>query len=412
MALTDAQIADGLAGRYGSPAVTWRLTNVDRRGNARPVGNTSSPDLTPALLWEGGDNPGLEGGRISVDHNREAVTEASLTLLLDEVAGGVEGIDHVQLWEDVTIQPSGTADPETVSFSLGLFVPSFSDVTRHWDGRRVVALTLHDLTAHLLDVSGTAYQQDAATGYHAVLRDILDTQLGMRTDLPLTGPTLPMALSRPRDWRWYDIARDVTDGINRFPVWPDRSGIWRTRERVTPTAETPAVTYTTAVEPRMIDTGAPYVRSLDAPLVDNRRVVVSDFGETHITAPKYVMYENADPTSRVSTTATGVPRIDEVSADTRPSTRAILDKDTMRDIARYELRSLAAQAEPARFDTFPDPRRGPRESYLLTVEGAETAQLVRVASWSRALKPGAPMTHHVEVVTPVAITELLQVEAE
>lgn len=410
MALTAQRIATALA--EGAP-VTWRATNVDRRGNLRPLGDSTSADLTRALVWESGDNPGLEGGRIDLDNEREVPRQATVRLDLARVPGGLTSIDHVQLWEDRTIPGDGPGVPaEVAEFSLGVFVPSFNDVTHSWDGRPVVTLQLHDLTAHLLDSAGEAYSQPLGTGYWDVLRDVVGTRLGMLTDFPTGGPVLPQVLSRPRDFRWYDIARDVTDGFNRYPAWPDALGRFRTRERIDPWAEVAAVPYTTAIEPRMVDAGAPYVRGLDVPLVDNRRVVVADFGAEHIAAPQYVILENADPTSPVSTANTPVRLGRELKADTRPSTRAILDRPTMLAIGRYELRVLAAQAQPARFDTFPDPRRTNRESYLLTVEGAETAQLARCVRWSRALKPGAPMTHEVQIVRPVAITERHEVEAE
>ncbi|MCK9496167.1 MAG: hypothetical protein M0R75_11820 [Dehalococcoidia bacterium] len=359
-------------------------------------------------------------------------SDASIDLVVGNVPDGDETADAilgpVRLWQGTqptedeiaeffalaqTARPTYTPAPapEWVEFPRGIFVVSFADTTHPWDGRPIATLTLNDLTAHLLDTIGEAYTAASGTAYWDVVRELLEDYLGLLTDLPSGGPLLQQDFSRPRSWRFIDALRDLADGLNYHPVWPTALGRFTSRERANLALATAAVDYSDAQEPRMLDAGAPYVRKLDVPQVDNRRVVVADFGAEHIADPKYVIYENADPTSPVSTALTPV-RLGDLRADTRPSTRAIYDKPTMAAIAQYELRLLDAKARAASFDTFPDPRRGNHEYYRVTVAGAETAQLVRCSGWSQQLKPGAPMSHSVQVVRPVALTELFEIDDE
>ncbi|MCK9495211.1 MAG: hypothetical protein M0R75_06910, partial [Dehalococcoidia bacterium] len=107
MAATTEEIARALAN--GAP-VRWRLLSCDRRGNPRALGDSTTADLSDALLWESGDNPGLDGGRIDLDNDsREIALQATVRLDLARVPGGagLGDISHVRLLEDRLVQPGG-----------------------------------------------------------------------------------------------------------------------------------------------------------------------------------------------------------------------------------------------------------------------------------------------------------------
>lgn len=330
-----------------------------------------------------------------------------------------EWIELVQQRRAILVPPP---PPEDVEFPRGIYKPGFSDITYHWlravDGNGLptevvalfptVAVRLHDLSYWLLSSDlGDAVNIPAGTDYYDILRDICDA-LGLRHDFPAAGgPVTPVVAARPSTWSYAELARDVTDGRNLYPVYMDLIGIMRTRERVDPAIAPIAEHYRVDQEPRMIDSADAYVRSLDVPDFDNHRVV-------QITDPDhpdrgYVRYVNADPSSPISTVATGqVRNRDVISADSRPSTRLMLDDATARDVARFELRRLAAEARRASLSTLPDPRRGPHETYLVTIPGASDGVRHRVLGWSQQLRPGAPMQHRLAIAEPVAITEYVE----
>lgn len=93
----------------------------------------------------------------------------------------------------------------------------------------------------------------------------------------------------------------------------------------------------------------------------------------------------------------------ELKGDSDPSTKAVLDADVAADIAAYELRWAALNAERLQLATLLDPRREPREYYTLDLTDLEDESLVGVIGWDMELRPGAIMRHSVGRARELAI---------
>lgn len=384
---TAGQVQNALAGRGQAISTAIRVEH-------RTKGGLFLADLTAA--WIAG-----EGG-IECDNSRAVITTGDMLFFAD-LMPALDELDQLYVYERVKVRPRGYTDAVEVDVPIGLFRPSFSERRRQDDGRPLLAIHLQDQTSHLISATlDEPYEVAAGTAYRTEMGAIL-TSLGLRNGITAGGPVTPLAHTFGPGETWYAVLKWLADGINYFTPYPDREGIFRTKERINPANVEAAIHYAdTDAGVQMLDIEAGYREPLDRVAVKNRCVVVID--DPRHADYGYTTWENADPTSPVSTenVATDLVAFDY---DTSPSTRCILDAATAEAIARYELRAQATLASQSELSTFPDPRREPHEYYTVTLLDAESAQKFRVLGWRRSFGSQS-MQHRLARVTSVALTEV------
>jgi len=95
----------------------------------------------------------------------------------------------------------------------------------------------------------------------------------------------------------------------------------------------------------------------------------------------------------------------EFKGDGTPSTIAVIDATKAGEIADYETRWAALQAEPVEVATFMDPRRSEREYVALDLDGIEASELFGVLGWRLELTPGPVMRHRLGRARAITVQE-------
>lgn len=390
VSLPASTVAEGLAGLRGSQFVAYRFERRDT--DYRFIDDISAAHFAGTGTWQ-------------LDNDAAVLRVVrGLTLNRDFLPG-----DFNPTQDNVAIIEQRVIDGQDVDFPLGLFRLQMGEeeFTRGYD--QFITCDAMDVSFGLTTSKPEAVTVAASTDYAAAAAAQI-TALGFAHELT------PVALDTPVETRWapltsrWTVMHDLADGINYRTPWPDTRGrfVWKPQD-LDPSAVSPAVHYRDDDVTGPLMVVDPYRRRLEATERDNRAAVLIDNFE-HPDYPYMALRENADPTSPVST-ANREAVTQEVRWDSRPrSTRCVLDDDTADAIATTYLRAEAMRYETATLQTLPDPRRGAHEYYRLTLTNrdgsyVEAGTLWRVARMTRPLTPGGRMTHEIQRVLPVAITE-------
>lgn len=233
-ALSDTQIAEGIAGVYGNVPQTWRFERTT-------VGGEFIEDLTDHFL----------GGEIQVDNTRAVRATARVRISWREADG-----NPVALFQILRIVEERVILGRTVEFPRGLWVLVGMEHTHHEGGHVESDLTLHDYTSALIYSTVDAVVTfDSGTSYLSAMESVLDDP-GVPHDLVWQGegdpPVLPVIIAFAPGTSLYEILRVLADGIHYEVPFPDATGTFVTRPIVDPAEEPVAVAYSDQVEPRMI----------------------------------------------------------------------------------------------------------------------------------------------------------------
>lgn len=386
---TALEIADAISGRYGVVASRF----VYQR---RTAAYGFIDAITPAVIADASPTLDLDNDRAVLRSVRGIeLLESALPADFDPTR------DHIAIVEELLV------GAEWVPFPLGLFRLDVGDTRYGKDDQPIIECDAADLGSVTTESGpSVTYVIPQGTGYRAAVIAVLDG-LGLSHDLAPVSAVLPTAQMWPAwpETTWQQVLHDLADGINYHDPWPNHRGtfVWAPWPE-DPSTVAPATDYRDDVEPRLIDGESDYRRQQDAGRLANRCVVVID-DPTHPAYPVYVMRENADPTSPISSAARPERPL-ELTWDSAPrSTRCILGTSTAASVAATVLRHEAARYRTATLETLPDPRRGAHEYYRLSLGGVESETLWRVARWSRQLSEGGRHTHELQQVTPVALID-------
>lgn len=355
----------------------------------------------------------LDGNmNLSLDNSRAVLRSVRGIELRESLLGDLTAGTFDPTTDNVAIREERLIDGEWVVFPLGLYRLEIGDTRYDRDGEPIIECQAHDVGLILTGSGPTStYTIPAGTSYYTAATTILDA-LGLAHDLSDPGKMLPVTVPWPR-WpatSWYRILKDLADGLNYRAPWPSTQGRfqWAPWE-VDLTTAAAAVTYGDTAEPRFVAGGEPYRRRQQAGTLANVVVVPIDHPD-HPDSGEMLRRANADPASPVSTVHRPARPL-ELRYDSAPvATRCMLDVDTARDVADTLLGLEAARYGTATLTTLSDPRRGAHEYCRVTLthpDGSpiEANTLWRVASWSRDLRTGGLMTHQLERVAPVTVTD-------
>lgn len=395
---TASEIEDALAGRRGSVHLSYLF---EQRGRDFSF----QADLTRAVV----------SGEISLDNNRAVIRTATFMLLPERLPPGFDmASDNIAVRAKLLVPvyrpgygtvPPGIRIAETI-IPMGLFHLDAPKKRYEDNGRSMQNVEASDLTSLLLTAkTPVPYTVASGAGYIAEVRKVLDI-VGVQHSLPDTADVTPVAMAWAPGTSYGQITSDLLLGINHYPLWANGTGVFVTRERVRPETEGGNQIYSTASEPRLLI--SPFEKSEDRSRWANRVVVVID--DPRRTAG-YALRVNNDPASAVSVASlTPAGQEPVVNPDPPISGGRVVDLLTADEIADFELKDRSARSLPGTINTFPDPRRGPREFYKLTIEDVETDTLWRAESWRYSLTPGesaGDMSHDVSQIVPFTTSPVI-----
>lgn len=368
-------IEDALSGRRGPVRMSYRFQQ-------RTTSFAFIADLTDAV----------EEADITLDNSRLVVRTANFTMNPDEMPVGFDpASDYVAVLALVlvaTYRPGTDTEPPGFDYSevdipMGLFRLDAPRRRYTPNGRTRWEVEASDLTGSLITAkTPTPYSVAVGTNYITAVETIFGL-LDFEHDFPAVADVTPVAFVWAPGTPYAQIVNDLLFGINFYPAWPDGTGVFMSRERVDPYVDTINAAYSANTEPRLV--ASPWERLEDRTRYPNRVVVVID--DPRRTAG-YALRTNNDPASPVSLATLGV--INPLPAI---SGGRVVDLPTAQEIVDFELKALSAASLHGDLRTFPDPRRGPRETYQLSIETVEVASIWRVLGWKLDLKNGSEMQH-------------------
>lgn len=367
-------IADALAGVHSAVSLSYRYEQRDHD-------YILQADLTEAVLE----------ASIDLDNDRAVIRTARFLIDASKMPESFDAAnDHIAVNAALVVPyyDGGAWRFETALIPMGLYHLEAPEHIYSSGDHELWDVDASDLTSHLLTAKVPGpYRVAAGTNIITAVEAVIDL-LDLRHSFDAVAAVAPVDYLWAPGTSYYQIVSDLLFAINHFPPWPDAQGVFITRERLDPEEEQAAVIYSTQAEPRMAM--SPFRTSEDRSRWANRVVVVIDDPRR---TPQYALLVNDDSASSISVRSLGVVNTEQPISGGR-----VIDLATAEEIAGYELRDRAARALPGELQTFPDPRRGPRETYLLTIGNVTELQPFRVKGWSLDLKAGSVMNHDVHRV--------------
>lgn len=366
-------IPAALAGRSGPIAMRFRFEK-----RTKTFGFIE--DITIAVL--------RNVGNISQTNDEEGVSRnVSLSLdpsLLPTTLNFTS--DNVAVFCDVLIGGSYWE-----AFSLGLFRMDYPQERLSPNGDILWDLEGVDMMVDLLtDQRSEPYLVPAGTDYGTAANALILAQ-GFKSAIPTIGKLTPVDFVFDPGQSDAQIANGLLQAVNYYPVYFDEHATARTQLRTQPYGRTPAVFYSTELEPRMLMPGASRSRDTSQP----NRIVVRIADPKRFPFAAYA--ENTDPSSEISIVTRGATVQEELD-DGR-----IYDITTAQDIAAWALYDAAAHARTLEISTRIDPRRSAHETYQLEIESHEVNTRWLVLGWELPLAEGGVMTHTLGYAPNVAV---------
>lgn len=293
----------------------------------------------------------------------------------------------------IAVSANVLVDGVSQNFPLAVLRLDISETETVENGVQRLEVNGSDLSIVLLSRTTTPQSYPAGTNYMTVIAGVL-TGLGLDgSGLPAVAATLPIDLGFGPATPWRTIVDTLTDSVNHFPIWAQANGVFTTRARVDPNIAPLSVSYSTQSEPQLI---VPSFRQrANRSQVKNRAVVLIDHP---LRAAAYALRENNDPTVGISIPALGEAITEQIAGP------YVLDTATAGAWADWFLRDQVARSNLATLRTAPDPRRGIRETYSVTVEGADSLGVYTALGWTLPLSPGGVMEHTIGRTQPVTLT--------
>lgn len=397
---------DALSGRYGPVAIRYRYEQRDYAGNfiadlTAAVNEGASIVQTTAATGNVSGGSGSAGCIIHLDNTQPVARTAQFVFGNPELLPASFTIEdpatfNVMVWAVVSVLGVDESIP------MGLFHLDAPTRIQYANGSEEWNALGSDLTYILANrtTPGT-YTIPAGTPYLAAVGNFCRA-FGLKEAISTL--TLPAYLT-PVDVIWtagttyLQIINDVLYGLNLFPIWADAQGVMQTRYRNDPATEQPAVAYSTAQEPRLLV--APTARSQNIGSLLNQVAVAID---DPLRTPATATATNNDPASPLSVTSSQKLNFKAIAGNSTPSTNEVYNATLCAAIADFEVRDQACMAVSRQLETVPDPRRGNRETYLLTMEDYEVQTLWRCRSFDYTCAPGGPHLHVVERAAELVVT--------
>lgn len=319
---------------------------------------------------------------MDLDNNRATLRTARFTI--DPTLATIDPINDC-----IAVRMEALIDGEWEEFPMGLFRLVIPDDEYNPNTQRKWNVQAADLSSVLIDNSPSApLRVQSGTNYLSAVAAIL-TSLGLSSDLPSTTYTAPVDFTWAQSTPWLTIINDLLWAINFYPIAPNATGVFTTRERVDPVTWSPAVHYQTG---QMVV--PPFNRKPDRTKYANRITVkIEDPSRTPASATR----NNNDSNSSISQATTGQIALKSLAGG------RVYDATVAAEIAAYELRDRANRVTQATLRTALDPRRGANETYRLTIDSVESGSLWQVQGWKVELKAGAIMEHQIQKVLSIAV---------
>lgn len=378
-----ATIDQALSGQFGPVAITYRF-------EWRTSANIFIADITTAFAE-------TDGCTIHVDNDQPVSGTADFHIIAKNLPIGfnVSSVSGkaVAVFADVHT-------PATVfSQQMGLYFIDYPTVNQFPLGWQEWTATASDMTIVLANhTTPITYGLSAGVNYLTTVQSIC-TSFGLSVGSWTNAAVLPGAVQWAPGTSYLTIVNDILYGLNYYPIYADNTGVLQTRVRVDPSTETAAVTYSSVAEPRMLVAPTQLLISISQ-WHNYVTVAIDDPARTVYAA----IYTNADPSSPLSTVASGKTDVMQLSGSGTPSTKCLLDGPTANAIAIFELQEEATRAVQRTIHTAPDPRRTNREWYRLYADSYEIGTLWRCAKWDLPCVPGGDMQHTLGSAAPVSIS--------
>lgn len=331
----------------------------------------------------------VESAQIQLDNNRAVTRTAQFTLRPERLPATDFSTEHNHIAAFAELNVGGT----WVRFPLGVF---------HLDSTTERILPNHQEVweASAMDVAGHLWEHEFSEPYtvpagtnYVEAAEAICRLIGLPTDIFPTAFVTPSAFTWPSGTAYGAVVNDLLLGINYYPIWASSSGLLRSRERLDPFFETPAVTYTTEEVPRLIR--SPFSRLRESGRYINRALVtVGDPARTALS----MRVTNDDSDSIVSTVNKGAITVQNQTGD------RIVNTTMMGEVGASIVRDAAVKAQGASLKTHPDPRRDAHEFYTITIDNREEATPWRAESWTYSCETGKDMDHRIGRAERVDVT--------
>lgn len=371
--LVPLDISDELASRYGPTISRFRFEK-----RTKTFGFVA--DITTAVI--------KNSGSVSLTNDEEGVMRnVSFSINVNALPETLNfTTDNVAVFYDVLID-----DEYWEAYSLGLFRMDYPKERLSSNGDLLWDLEGVDLMVDLLTQQRTEpYLVAAGTDYGTAAHTLVSNR-GINSAISAIGKLTPVDFVFDPGKSDAQIANELLQAVNHYPVYIDEHAVARTLERTSPYGRVPAIRYSTEDEPRMLLPGANRMRDTSQP---NRIVVrVAD----PLRFPFAVYAENNDPASEISTVTRGATVQEELD-DGR-----IYNATTAQDVAAWAIYDAVAHARTLEIVTRFDPRRGAHETYELEIETYEMDTRWLVLGWELPLAEGGVMTHTLGYAPNVAV---------
>lgn len=180
---------------------------------------------------------------------------------------------------------------------------------------------------------------------------------------------------------------DLMTAVGMYPIWFDRTGVAVSATMRDLAHSTPSVSYRDGESGMILGNW-----SEQGDVTNIANVVVGICDDIKLATPITSTATNASPLSRISTVNLGR----SVERVIRPA--GVGDQATLDALVLQELQNASRLTRSASFTTAVDPRRGPHESYRLTVEGFTDGELWAVDGYTQTLvasRGASTMSHKV-----------------
>lgn len=387
---TASEIADALAGRNGPVNLRYRFQQRDTDFNF-------IADLSAAVT----------DGSIEVNNDRAVVRTATFSIIPERMPAAFnasrDNLAVIGLLLVPTYQGGSSWLTQEVEIPAGLFRIDAPEQSYRPNSNDQWVVQASDMTVNLLTAKFTTpYTVASGTNYITAVEAIINL-LGLRHSFAAVADTTPVSLTWAPGMTYWQAITDLLFGINWYAPWADATGVFTSRERIDPATETAAVIYDTTAEPRMVT--PPFTKSPNTSRYANRIAVVID--DPRRTAD-YALRVNNDPDSPISVVSLSSGGYPVVNSDPSLSGGRVVNIATAQEIADFELKDRSCRSEGGSIKTFGDPRRGPHESYQLTVGSVVSGELWRALGWKLALAADAVMDHSIDfaraITTSIVIT--------
>ena len=374
MTVAAHEIANTLQGSQGAVVYTFRYEK--RTSDYRFLA-----DITDAVL----------DCAIQCENNRPTTMSADFTF--DPNIASIDPInDFIAVFAELSVLKDDGAI-EVEEFPLGLYHLNVPD-KNYEPGLETWSVRATDLSIFLIESElSVPYTVPGGTNYITAIEELLDTlDIDVLYDFPETDYVTP------NDLTWggisknkLDVANELLQGINFYPLWQRLDGVFTSREQIAPHEETVNIIQrgNELIVPPLKERIEPGTHPNDV------RIIIDD----PLRVPEFALKVNVDDESELS-----FLNSKQITSEQIVSI-AVVNQSVAEELADYYLQRSAALAHQATLQTFPDFRRSPHEFYRVELDGiTEPDDTWMVIGWSLGLKTGSIMNHKIGRALPIDIS--------